>query len=213
MSTYTNLMETLAKLFGGLYRVKVMRLFLFSPELAFETADIAARAKVSVAQARSELQFLKRVGLIRKKQGSREEKIERRGKVKVVAKKFIGWTLDPTFDHLEPLRSLVLRSNLLQPEHIVEKLSKAGKLKLVIVAGVFIQNLDSRVDLLVVGDKIDREALAATIRTIESEVGKDLDYAVFDTADFQYRLGVYDKLLRDILDYPHKRLVDKLNVR
>ncbi len=206
-------METLAKLFGGLQRVKVMRLFLFNPELVFETAEIATRAKVSMTQARTEIQFLKKAGLIRKGKGSREEKKELKGKTKITIKKYEGWTLEPKFTHLEPLRVLLLRSNFLQGDEIVGKLAKAGKMKLVIAAGIFIQDLTSRVDLLVVGDKLNRDAVAAAIRTVEAEVGKDLNYAVFETSDFQYRLGVYDKLIRDILDYPHERLLDKLNVR
>jgi hypothetical protein len=38
-------------------------------------------------------------------------------------------------------------------------------------------------------------------------LGKELAYAVFDTNDFKYRVSMYDKLLRDMFDYPHERLV------
>jgi hypothetical protein len=47
---------------------------------------------------------------------------------------------------------------------------------------------------------------------MEAEIGKELVFASFETADFHYRLGMYDKLIRDILDYPHQKLLDKLNI-
>ena len=93
----------------------------------------------------------------------------------------------------------------------VKRLSKSGRLKLVIISGVFIQNPDSRVDILVVGDKVNKSILDRSIRAIESELGKELTYAYFDLADYQYRIGMYDKLIRDVLDFPHEVLMDKIS--
>ena len=48
---------------------------------------------------------------------------------------------------------------------------------------------------------------------MESEIGKELRYAFFDTQEFKYRMSIYDKLVRDILDYPHTVLVDKMGIK
>ena len=48
--------------------------------------------------------------------------------------------------------------------------------------------------------------------SIEAELGKELRYAVFETPDFQYRLGIYDKLIRDIFDSEHQKIIDKLGI-
>ena len=45
------------------------------------------------------------------------------------------------------------------------------------------------------------------VRKIEAEIGTELVYAIFDTKEFVYRLNMYDKLVRDILDYPHEVLL------
>ena len=66
--------------------------------------------------------------------------------------------------------------------------------------------------LLVVGDGIKHGKLENVIHTLEAEIGRELRYTVFDTPDFHYRLSIYDKLVRDILDYPHIKVVDKLGV-
>ena len=38
-------------------------------------------------------------------------------------------------------------------------------------------------------------------------------YAAFGTEDFAYRFGMYDKFIRDIVDYPHERLIDKIGIQ
>jgi len=54
--------------------------------------------------------------------------------------------------------------------------------------------------------------LERAIRTLEAELGQELTYATFSTQDFNYRLGVYDRLLRDVIEYPHIALVDKIGI-
>ena len=71
---------------------------------------------------------------------------------------------------------------------------------------------NSRVDLLIVGDKIRKNVLTTALKELEAEVGKELSYAVFETDDFMYRVNMYDKFIRDILDYPHQKLLNKLGV-
>jgi hypothetical protein len=138
-----------------------------------------------------------------------------RGKIKkieIVKKRVQGWTLDDNFPYLEALQSFLIHVSPLQDQIIARKFNRLGKVKLLIVAGVFIQEKDSRVDVLIVGDNLRRGAIDTTIKEIEAELGRDLTYSVFETKDFQYRLGIYDKLIRDIIDYPHKKLINKLDL-
>ena len=67
-------------------------------------------------------------------------------------------------------------------------------------------------DILVVGDHIKNAKLLSVLSSIEAELGKELRYAVFETSDFQYRLGIYDKLIRDILDSRHENILNKLGL-
>ena len=60
-------METLAKLFGGEIKVKLLRLFVFNENLALETNLIAERIKAPVSKVRRELTNLEKLGLIRAK--------------------------------------------------------------------------------------------------------------------------------------------------
>ena len=58
--------------------------------------------------------------------------------------------------------------------------------------------------MLIVGDKMKRSKIEEEVRKLEAEIGTELVYAVFDTKEFIYRLDMYDKLVRDILDFPHE---------
>lgn len=134
------------------------------------------------------------------------------GKIKNNKKRIQGISLDQSFSLLSPLKNLVVNSAPVSRHEIAKKIAKAGKVKLIIMSGVFIQDENSRADLLVVGDSLNRGLIDRIMRWIESEVGKELAYAIFTSEDFAYRLSMRDKFVRDIMDYPHEKILDRLGL-
>lgn len=192
-------METLGKLFGSEAKVKIMRLFLFNPETVFDGTEIAERAKVDISRVRREMSNLEKIGLVK-----------RRSSIK--KKSGHGFILESQFPYLLPLQNFLINIEPLQPKEIIKKVSKIGNIKLIVIAGVFLQEPESRADLLIVGDGVRPASLENLIKTLESEIGKELRYAYFTTDDFKYRISMFDKLIRDILDYPHKKILNKIGV-
>lgn len=184
--------HVLEKLFGSSARVKIMKLFLFNPEICFEKGDIVNKTKVAPENANRELKLLADISLIKKR--SR------------------GYTLNQEFGFLKQLKNLLINNEPLQQGDIAKRIGKTGKVKLIIVSGVFIQSDDSRIDLLVVGDEINERSLKNVVQTMESEIGKELKFTSLKTEDFKYRHGICDRLIRDILDYPHDIVVDKIGL-
>jgi hypothetical protein len=203
-------MSALNILFGSQERVKIMRLFLFNSEEIFDLDLICERSKVSTPKTRSEINVLEKAGLVKRRDFSKIIIKKNHGKIIENKKKSRGFILNPEFTYMSALKQLLMNTQSLDGGDIVKRLAKAGKLKLVVVSGVFIQDPQSRVDILVVGDRISKNVLDRTIKNIESEIGKELTYAYFEVLDYQYRLQMYDKLVRDILDYPHEVLLDKI---
>lgn len=206
------MMETLEKIFGSSEKVKIIRLFLFNPTETFDLDQIISRSKVTSPAARKEVSMMKKIGLIKRRSFFKDFIIGRGKKQKTERHRITGWTIDESFDYLEPLQHLLIHISPLRNSELLEKLARVGKLRLVIVSGVFINNWDTRIDLLVVGDNLRKGTLENVIKTIESEIGREIRYAFFETADFKYRLGIYDKLIRDILDYPHEKILDRSGV-
>jgi hypothetical protein len=202
-------MEALEKLFGSSARVKILKFFLFNTGELFEKEVIASRTKVASPVLQKELNLFIKIGLIKKKNFVKNEE-DRRGKVQRVKTK--GYETIIEHKLFTPLQNLLVKNSPMSSSSLVGRLSRHGKLKLVIAAGVFIQDSESRVDLLIVGDDIKETPLKNTIATLESEIGKQLRYSVLTVQDFKYRLGVYDRLVRDILDYPHQIFLDRIGV-
>jgi hypothetical protein len=206
------MIETLEKIFGSAAKVKIMRLFLFNPTEIYDLKTITDRAKVTASIARREVNMMHRIGLIKKRSFSKEFEVGKGKKKQIKRRRTTGWVIDNDFEYLKALQELLIQISPLRNNELLRRLSKIGRLKLIIVSGVFINNHDSRIDLLVVGDVIKKKTLENVIKTVESEIGREIRYTYFETADFQYRLGIYDKLIRDILEFPHEKILDKLDV-
>lgn len=205
-------MDILEKLFGSAAKVKIIKLYIFNSGTAYDVAQAADRAKVSQSVARKEISNLEKMGFLKSKFYIKEVKRQKDRTIETFRKRTNGWTLDQKFPYIEDIKSFLSNINPFKHKDIVEKISRAGKIQILIISGIFIKNLDSRVDLLVVGDNLKLGQLENTIRTIESEIGKEVRYAVFETKEFNYRYSMFDKLIRDILDYPHQKIINKLGL-
>jgi hypothetical protein len=204
-------MDVLAKLFGSPSRVKLMRLFLMNSEDVFEVAEMGKRSKVTGATLRKEIKLLADVGLIkdrvmikmRPKKSGKDGELEK--------KRVNGYGLDSTFPYLAALRALVTEISL-GKEDVSARFKNCGQMKLIIVAGILIDEENSRVDVLLVGDKLKKPIIEGVLRRLEAELGKELTYGILETPEFEYRFGIYDKFIRDVLDYPHLVVLNKLNL-
>lgn len=204
-------MDILAKLFGSSARVRLMRLFLMNTEEVFDKTEMGKRSKISGDTLRREIKLLEDVGLI-KSRVVVKMRPKRSGKDGALEKKKVtGYGLNVSFPYLTPLKSLVTEIAL-GKEDVAGRFRNCGQMKLIIVAGIFIDESDSRVDILIVGDKLKKPAIEGVLRRLEAELGKELTYGIMETPDFEYRFGIYDKFIRDVIDYPHLVVLNKLNL-
>lgn len=189
-------MESLGKLFGSPTRLKILRLFLFNEDAAFPVDDAAFRAKVAKDAARKEIALLYDIDILKKKNG--------KGKPQYQANR--------AFAHYEQLVIFLRSTTSVKDVNIVSTFKKAGTLRAIVLSGIFTGVIESKVDVLIVGDRLDERALKTAIHSIEAELGRELRYASFATPDFRYRAGVYDRLIRDVMDYPHRTIFDKIGL-
>ena len=189
-------MDPLAKLFGSAARVKLLRLFLFNDDLAFLATDAAFRARLSKDATRKELTQLVNAGILRKKAG----------------KSPVPYMADKRFPHYDALKVFLRTTTDVSDTAVINSLKKAGTVKLVVLSGLFTGALESKVDVLIVGDRLEERPLATAIHSLEAELGRELRFACFTGEQFKYRLGVYDRLLRDVFDYPNRVILDKIGL-
>ena len=189
-------MDHLSRLFGSVARVKLLRLFLFNDDLTFLAAEAAFRARLTKDVTRKELTALTNAGILKKKTG----------------KSPVGYSADKRFPHYDALRVFLRTTTDVSDSAIVTSFKKAGTVKLVVLSGLFTGALESKLDVLIVGDRMEERPLATAIHALEAELGRELRYACFTSEQFKYRLGVYDRLLRDVFDYPNRVIVDKIGL-
>jgi predicted transcriptional regulator len=189
-------MEPLAKIFGTPSRLKALRLFVFNQNAAFTIDEVAERLKFSKEIARAEVRELQGSGLLRKKS-------ERAP---------IRYQVNSRFEYLSALDEFIRDTTNVRPKLIASALKRVGTLQLIVLSGFFTDVIESQIDLLIVGDHLDEKAIARVVHSLEAEMGREIRYASFATEDFRYRFGVYDRLLRDIFDYPHQRIVNKIGI-
>ncbi len=191
------MMNILEKLLGGSSRIKLMRLFLFNQTTAFTNKEISSRSKISASKLKSELSFLNKVRLVKK-----SRKIGNK----------TAWILNEKFPFLGEFQRLLLETNLLNRATILKKISKTGRVKVLILTGLFKEIWEGTLDVLIVSDNTRTKALESVIKTLEAELGREIRYCTLESQDFKYRLSVGDRLIRDVLDYPHEIVLDRMGL-
>jgi len=87
-----------------------------------------------------------------------------------------------------------------------------GNIKFAVASGVFINEENCRIDLMVVGERINQNKLNNFIRKTEQHIGKEINYVVFSQKEFGYRMDVRDRFVRDILEEKHEVLIQKIKL-
>ena len=199
--------DPLSILFGTTARVKLLRFFLFNPSKEFTFDEISRRAKLVRRTARTEMNALERAEVIRKKQiVVVSERTGRKQKVQ-------GYGLNKEFPELQALQTFLFETAPINGKTVMKHLRKVGPIDFVVVAGIFSREFDRRLDVMFSMKKLSESKIENAIRSLESELGVEIRYSAMVSEDLKYRVGMYDKLTRDVFDYPHQILVDKIGVR
>ena len=209
--------DFLEKLVGTHARARVIRVFIFNQTEAMTVATVAKCAGVSAHAAGKEIKNLETLGVINKGKAenthrAKSSKSARGKKSKHTAKQEALWLVNPQFKHLRALSSFIHEVSPIRHDNILNALKNTGRLSVVIASGCFMGDVTRPVDLIVVADNVNEDRLLYAIKSLEPLSGREIRYSVFGSPEFSYRLTIQDRLIRDILDYPHTVLLDRAGV-
>lgn len=199
--------DPLAILFGNQARVKLLRFFLFNPTQEFSFDDISRRAKLVRRTARTEINALERAEVIKKKI------IYIQHATKGTKIKTYGYTLNTKFSQLQSLQTFLFETAPINKDTVLKHMRKVGPIDFLACTGIFSREFDRRLDLLIAMKKLNEGKIEVAIRALEADIGIEIRFATFTSADLVYRIGMHDKLTRDVFDYPHQMLIDKIGIR
>jgi hypothetical protein len=186
--------EILEKLFHSKAEVKIIRLFLNNVDEKYALGEIADKTKIDMPTLRREIVNLEKIGFL------------------LVSKKNQKsyFNLNTAFVFYEDLRRLFFKANPSSSEKIKSKILKVGEIRLVLISGALINSDKGRIDIFIVGESINKARLLAFLSELESEVGRSIRYVYMGNDEFKYRRDMFDKFVIDILEGPHKVLINNL---
>ena len=207
---------TLERLFESQAKVRMLRLFLRNPTTNFSMEDVMRGTGLRRAAALKELTKLSKLGFVKSKNmqvvTSQVHGNGRMKKLRMRSRSVKVYHAEPTFEFFRELRDLILRQVPESRHRLIQKIRKLGKVKLAIAAGAFINSDSSRIDLVIVGDKINRRKIESLLHQWEANAGRELTYALMSTEEFKYRLDMFDRFIRDVLESAHDKLINLLNI-
>lgn len=188
-------------LFGSKTRIKLLHLFLNNPGKSFYVREITRLIDEQINSVRRELSNMLNVGII--KSDTSDNKLY--------------YEVNQRYEHYVPLRAIFGDDVSVSEQlpHTVpstldwqSKLDEVGNIKLAILAGVFVPNSMSAVDLLLVGNPSPAK-LKSFIKMLEKQEGRELNYSVLAYDEFYYRLSIRDKFITELVASKHVVLRDE----
>ncbi|MBI1961349.1 MAG: winged helix-turn-helix transcriptional regulator [Parcubacteria group bacterium] len=187
----------LEHIFGSKVRVKLLKLFLGSnnDEQEYYIRELARTLGEHLNSVRRELENLEDVGLV-----VSQEKDKRK-----------YYSVNKDFLLVPELKTLLLKSRELGEQKLVGQLEKVGTMDLLVLAGSFVGQAASPVDVFIVG-RVQKNKLEALLKSHLKESGRDLKYTVMNKKEFQHRVDLGDRFIFTLLNGRKIVVINKLGV-
>ncbi|MBI2451061.1 MAG: hypothetical protein HYV52_01840 [Parcubacteria group bacterium] len=192
----------LEQLFSSVTRPRLLKLFLRHKNDYFTSKEIIRKIKASKESVKKEINFFIKIGLIQ----------SRMIKHPLSKKKERMMFLRPDFYFLKELGDLILKPSIISRKNLIKKIISLGNIKLAVLSGIFINEENTRADLLLVGSRIKQRNLSNFLAGLEAELGKEINYVLLSEEEFRYRMNMFDRFLRDLLEGPHEILIEKIKI-
>ena len=194
----------LEQLFGSRVRVKLLKLFLGSPDQRFFVREITRLIDERISAVRREILNLERLGIIREVEPPEEEAQEYTG----AARKYFQAARDSVLFH--ELKQLVTKAELLGERKLFEQLASKGRVKAFYLYGIFVGDQEAPVDVFIVGS-ISKRAVRSCMVDLKKRTGRTVRYTVMSVDEYRFRNEITDRFLVDLMNRKKVVIFDKLN--
>jgi len=188
---------TIEQLFDSLIKIKLLKLFLRNPETSFTASEAAKKIGCAAAGAKRHIFKLREIGFLSQR-GNKNKKAK--------------FALNRNFVLYPELENLLSKLIPVPFERLKKQIKGLGNVRLAIISGVFLNEKASRLDFLLVGEKINQRKLNNFIKKTEQHIGREIVFVVFNNKEFNYRLDVRDRFVRDILEGRHEKLLQRIKL-
>lgn len=118
--------------------------------------------------------------------------------------------INPHFRLYEELEDLLPSSEFDAEDEVSRLVKKIPNVNLAILSGIFTFQPQLGVDLLLVGDGLNRFRVSRVLEEVQKLAGQEVNYAMMKEEEYKSRQMMSDRFMRDILDHPHLVILDNL---
>ena len=206
------------QLFGSKTRVKLLKLFLSSPNRQYFVREITRKVDEQINSVRRELGNLLNIGILKSEEKENENKLY--------------YEVNQNYEYYDALRAIFGNAKLEAPaegEKSEKKVVKAsakdkdlkaalkdlGQVDALVYMGTFTNDNHVEIDVLMIGD-INKTKAHNYMADLEESEGRELKYVVLTTDEFVYRKDVNDRFVglvllakKSVLHDPHGLIEEK----
>lgn len=196
----------LEHLFGSKTRFKLLKTFFREQERAFYVRELTRLVDAQINAIRRELELLLKSGLV-----SEVESPGHINKAKAGATLRKYYRINVQSILYPEMHALLIKAQALGQQKFIKDLeTKCGNIKLIVLTGVFTNDLKAPTDILLVG-KTKERSLARIIKKYEKDFGCELRYTTMTLEEFLDRRHMMDKFLYSIFESNNMRVLDKID--
>ena len=186
----------LENIFGSKVRVKLLKLFLGQDkEKDYYIRELARLLDEHLNSVRRELENLEELGLVVSQEKDK--------------KKY--YSINQAFILVPELKALLLKSKELSQQKLIAHLEKAGTMDLLVLAGSFVGQIESPVDIFMVG-RVHKTKLEKLLKAYQKESGRDLKYTVMNKKEFHHRVELGDRFIFTLMNGRKIAVINKLGI-
>lgn len=186
--------EVLEKLFRSKAEIKLLRLFLNNPDEGYTPGEITKKLKMNPSLMRKEINNLVKIRFLTLRKKTKK----------------CCYYANRDFVFYDELRKLIFKTNPTSSDKIKSQAEKLGQIRFVLISGILINSDKGRIDIVIIGEHINKTKLKNFLSDIEAEVGKNINYSCMTTDEFRYRKNMFDKFIIDVFEDPHRILINRL---
>ena len=183
--------KELTRLFDSPTRTKLLKFFLFQPDMRTSAANAGAAVGVPKAVAEKEVRSLVRFGFL----------VARKQKRKML------FTVNRAHPLVPALRTFLEVSTLPDDRSILQAFRGVPGVSLIVASGALAREDRSSVDFLIVAKKTKNPLIAKAVTKVERMAGMPLRYVVMEPQIYAARSEARDRLLRDVFEFKNRLIL------
>lgn len=120
------------------------------------------------------------------------------------------YIINPRHKLLPQIQASLSKNQKSYEDELFGAILKLGEVKAAVLSGAFTGQPQLPVDLLLVG-KINLSKLDIFLKQCKIMMGFNINYSIMTQEEFKLRSDTFDRFIKDIYDYHHIVVVDKVN--